>query len=139
MGVETIRAPACCLDGCHMRKLPPSSYCYAHILADVNQKMFVGCTYRLQGGKACKYPILIGQTLCAAHADLPYYTPPHAQPSSGQDETDEPESHQEPGEQKEKSVLGKRSTEEFLLLQPPPSVDTFFASREEAIRSGPEL
>jgi len=52
--------------------MPPSIYCFAHILQDTNQKLFKACAYNSPEGVTCTYPILYTQKppYCNGHIDL---------------------------------------------------------------------
>jgi len=62
----------CTVEGCKAKPTPPTSFCFAHILHDVNQTLFTKCSFVGNSGSACNYPVLIAQTpqFCAGHLDV---------------------------------------------------------------------
>eukprot|EP01105_Mastigella_eilhardi_P009697 TRINITY_DN2284_c0_g2_i2.p1 TRINITY_DN2284_c0_g2~~TRINITY_DN2284_c0_g2_i2.p1 ORF type:complete len:575 (+),score=143.84 TRINITY_DN2284_c0_g2_i2:133-1725(+) len=70
-GAVGVQHKLCLAPGCTARCIPPSVYCFAHLLQDPKQKLFKACQYQSGGGPTCSHPILISQVppLCPLHMD----------------------------------------------------------------------
>eukprot|EP00026_Physarum_polycephalum_P001328 Phypoly_transcript_01329.p2 GENE.Phypoly_transcript_01329~~Phypoly_transcript_01329.p2 ORF type:complete len:408 (+),score=76.68 Phypoly_transcript_01329:1528-2751(+) len=60
----------CNASNCSSKRVPPTIYCFSHILMDQNQKLFKGCTYTAPG-VVCMNPILTTQSppFCLSHIE----------------------------------------------------------------------